>query len=321
LLSGSNTTITDNYIAHNKQGLFFGFNEPSDIPTDIIISHNGFDGNIMQINGCLCDEYPENEPPHAWDNGKVGNYWSDYDGSDANNDGFGDTPYFVDIQNQDRFPLMQNPVSFLTPVTSTKIPVELILVIVLPTILVVAVLALRKRSRIDETLKVRKIKKKVVLGLLSIIIIFSIAASAVVYLLAPAHTLQLSTGELDFTVSGTSDCLRFLNSSVPTIYVPFTIPANENWQLTINATKMGGGSNGWTDVYLYKGYWDGGTNNTCKAGDLYSIINDIESTDFAIRANEPYVETFGGSNQLSYTVFFVVPPSGQATFHVTLKQV
>ncbi len=43
LLSGANNTITGNYIAHNKQGLFFGFNEPSDIPADILISHNGFD--------------------------------------------------------------------------------------------------------------------------------------------------------------------------------------------------------------------------------------------------------------------------------------
>ena len=147
LLSGSNTTITDNYIAHNKQGLFFGFNEPSDIPTDIIISHNGFDGNIMQINGCLCDEYPENEPPHAWDNGKVGNYWSDYNGLDENNDGFGDIPYVVDIQNQDRFPLIQNPVSFLTPVTSTKLPVELwILAIAVITILTVIVVAFKKKK-------------------------------------------------------------------------------------------------------------------------------------------------------------------------------
>lgn len=47
-----------------------------------------------------------------------------------------------------------------------------------------------------------------------------------------------STKEMDFVVSGSSDCLRLLNSSVPTIYVPFTILANENWQLTINCTKM-----------------------------------------------------------------------------------
>jgi hypothetical protein len=152
------------------------------------------------------------------------------------------------------------------------------------------------------------------------VVICAISAGGAVYLTAPSYKLQTPTGELDFTVSGTSDCLRFLNSSVPTVYVPFTIAANENWQLTINATKMPGGANGWTDVYIYKGYWDAGINYTCKASDLYTIINDIESADFEIRANAPYIETFGASTQQSYTVFFVVPPGGPATFHITLKR-
>ena len=83
---------------------------------------------------------------------------------------------------------------------------------------------------------------------------------------------------------------------------------------------MPGGANGWTDVYIYEGFWDGGTNHTCKAGDIYPIINDIQSVNFAIRAGQPFTETFGKSTEQSYTVFFVVPPGGQSTFHVTLKQ-
>jgi parallel beta-helix repeat protein len=34
------------------------------------------------------------------------NYWSDYNGTDANRDGFGDTPYIIDANNQDNHPIM-----------------------------------------------------------------------------------------------------------------------------------------------------------------------------------------------------------------------
>jgi hypothetical protein len=161
---------------------------------------------------------------------------------------------------------------------------------------------------------------KKIIGLIAIVIIVAVALPSAFFVESLMTSTQQPTKELDFTVSGKSDCLRFLNASVPTIYVPFTVAANENWQLTINCTKMPGGVNGWTDVYIYKGYWDVGTNNTCKAGDLYPIISDIQSADFEIKANQPYTETFSGSTQQSYTVFFVVPPGGPATFHVTLKQ-
>ncbi len=148
LLSGSNNTITSNYIAHNKQGLFFGFNGPENelIPTDIIVNHNGFDENNMQMNGCFCEDYPENEETHAWDDGKEGNYWSDYNGTDANNNGLGDTPYIVDIQNQDRYPLMQSPVKL--PNSETKIPIELIILgISAFVVIVVVVLVYRLRKK------------------------------------------------------------------------------------------------------------------------------------------------------------------------------
>ena len=35
------------------------------------------------------------------------NYWSDYNGTDANGDGIGDTPYIIDENNQDRYPLLK----------------------------------------------------------------------------------------------------------------------------------------------------------------------------------------------------------------------
>lgn len=163
--------------------------------------------------------------------------------------------------------------------------------------------------------------KNQIMVLVAIVIIMAVGLPTAYIVQSSMAPAQHPTGALDFYVNAKSDCLRFLNSSVPTIYIPFTVAANENWQLTINSTKMPGGANGWTDVYIYKGYWDEGTNNTCKAGDLYLIIRDIQSADSEIKANQPYIETFGESTPQSYTIFFLVPPGGPATFHVTLKQV
>jgi hypothetical protein len=45
------------------------------------------------------------------DNGSIGNYWSDYltkypNASEVGNTGIGDTPYIIDANNVDNFPLM-----------------------------------------------------------------------------------------------------------------------------------------------------------------------------------------------------------------------
>jgi nitrous oxidase accessory protein NosD len=106
LLSGSGNTISGNLMAKNEVGLFFGTNEPGTVPLNLTVSHNSFVSNIRQLGGCLCQESNVSEPIHTWDDGKEGNYWSDYNGSDANGDGIGDMPYVFDVQNEDRYPLM-----------------------------------------------------------------------------------------------------------------------------------------------------------------------------------------------------------------------
>jgi len=101
----------------------------------------------------------------------------------------------------------------------------------------------------------------------SVVAVVLCALVAVLFLESHFIPLREVTEEMDFIVSGSNDCLRFLNSTVSTCYIPFKTGANENWQLTINATKMPGGANGWTDVYIYKGYWDEGNNHKCTSED------------------------------------------------------
>jgi parallel beta-helix repeat protein len=88
-----NNTVYGNIIANNFHGVDL---DPDS--TDNTFYHNNFDNNTYQANAYLST--------NRWDNGTQGNYWSDYTGTDGNGDGIGDTPYVIDQNNQDRYPLM-----------------------------------------------------------------------------------------------------------------------------------------------------------------------------------------------------------------------
>jgi nitrous oxidase accessory protein NosD len=146
LLSGDTNTITKNYIANNEEGIFFGVNTPGNLPLNIVMTHNSFVNNKVQFSGCFCENFNTTEPMHTWDDGKEGNYWSDYNGTDGNGDGVGDTPYVIDVQNRDQFPLMQ--IAANPPTVTPKVPFEIIIAAVaLPLVAVAAALAYRRRRK------------------------------------------------------------------------------------------------------------------------------------------------------------------------------
>ena len=144
LLSGANNSITGNYVARNQQGLFFGWNEPGEIPSTIDIDHNSFNSNEQHLSGCLCEDYNLTEIPHTWDDGKEGNYWDDYYGSDTNGDGIGGMPYIIDALNRDRYPLMENPVTLPTP--SQDATAWAVITVAFIVILATTVIAPRRRK-------------------------------------------------------------------------------------------------------------------------------------------------------------------------------
>jgi parallel beta-helix repeat protein len=147
LVSGSDNDFIGNYIADNDMGMFFGSNGPESIPLNLTVSHNSFDNNTDHLNGCVCKEYNMTEDTHTWDNGEEGNYWCDYNGTDADGDGIGDTPYVIDVLNQDRYPLMQSQV--VLPTVKEKAPTETIVIAAaaVAVIAVVAVVAVRKKRQ------------------------------------------------------------------------------------------------------------------------------------------------------------------------------
>ena len=91
----SNNTITANNITDNLVGANFEYS------SDNLVYHNNFIGNTIQI-------YNNNtSSENTWDNSSEGNYWSNYNGTDNNGDSIGDTPYIMNENNQDNYPLIE----------------------------------------------------------------------------------------------------------------------------------------------------------------------------------------------------------------------
>ena len=105
--AGTNSTFFANHLAENGYGFRIGAGmiNYSYIAVPISVNttfyHNNFVNNVHQAKTDYlvpCLDY--------FDNGKEGNYWSDYNGSDTNLDGIGDFPDIIDENGTDNHPLM-----------------------------------------------------------------------------------------------------------------------------------------------------------------------------------------------------------------------
>ena len=120
ITGGARLTVEENNITGNGGGvLAVG-------TTGLLVRHNAFWGNLPQA--------ADNAGANAWDDGypSGGNYWSDYAGVDTCSgpnqnicplpDGIGDTPYVIDADSRDRYPLMQPFTTGRAGYTVTIIP-------------------------------------------------------------------------------------------------------------------------------------------------------------------------------------------------------
>lgn len=156
----SNNLIADNNFQNNYEGILVNTNQ--EIFFGNVFCGNNFDHNSVNV----VIPYIRNYSPDSnrWDNGSVGNYWSDYSGSDSNGDGVGDTPYLLQTvytnyeqqtnvtveEGQDNYPAMV-PFSISIPAgaqaTPTSapaqepeaLPIQTVAVVVLVTVTAIAV--------------------------------------------------------------------------------------------------------------------------------------------------------------------------------------
>lgn len=97
-LGSGNNLIEGNSIKRNVCGisLFWGFPE-------LFLPNYVYQNNFVANSNHTATS---NVVPNSWDNGIEGNYWSGYNGTDENYDGIGDTPYTIEANNTDNYPLM-----------------------------------------------------------------------------------------------------------------------------------------------------------------------------------------------------------------------
>jgi len=112
-LSWAFNTVLKNTLANNSQGVL------------VLSSYNSFNNNVFLNNS---EQVHLSLKPifNSWDNGEIGNYWSDYTGQGH---------YYIDENNIDHYPLTQAPdklnVGFILPIAVTILAVSSVISLLL----------------------------------------------------------------------------------------------------------------------------------------------------------------------------------------------
>ncbi|MFW9939234.1 MAG: NosD domain-containing protein, partial [Candidatus Thorarchaeota archaeon] len=130
LINVTNSEIIKNDCSNNGFGISL---EPSSFNNEIssnFINNNSQFGIILDraennliFNNTLWNTINafDNGTNNDWDDGAIGNYWSDYEGLDKNNDDIGENPYIIIGGSQDNFPLVDR---YILPSVNEYIPLE-----------------------------------------------------------------------------------------------------------------------------------------------------------------------------------------------------
>jgi parallel beta-helix repeat protein len=118
IYTSSNNIVKNNIISENSYGIVLSTSINNIVTRNsIYLSTNfgvniasGSSNNVFYHNNLNNSQQVEPDSslmlPNIWDLNGEGNYWSDYNGTDANADGIGDTQYKIDFRNRDNDPLM-----------------------------------------------------------------------------------------------------------------------------------------------------------------------------------------------------------------------
>ena len=93
-----NNTVTRNVVSYS------GIGTSVYVANNNTITQNNYINNLEQLP--MSEWYAKTFGYNGSINFINNNYWSNYNGTDSNGDGYGDTPYLIDEKNQDNNPIM-----------------------------------------------------------------------------------------------------------------------------------------------------------------------------------------------------------------------